>query len=150
MKLAVSAAASALIFAAPVVAAPGEDDPYAGGSSAYNAAATMVQIGRYERAAEMFEKVVSDEPKNPDAFNLLAFSYRKSGQYDASAAAYREALRLDPDHQLALSYQGELFLALGDIAAAEANLSRLDKICWLGCKAERDLEAAIAAAKAGN
>ena len=43
----------------------------------------------------------------------------------------------------ALEYQGELYLTIGDLDLAKANLQRLDKLCWLGCDEYDDLRASI-------
>ena len=74
---------------------------------------------------------------------MLGFSYRKSGNLDEAAKHYDKALGLDPKHKGALEYQGELFLMLGDKGAAEENLEKLDKICWLGCEELDELRTAI-------
>jgi len=83
-------------------------------------------------------------PQDADIHNLLGFSYRKTGDLARAASHYEAALTLDPKHKGALEYQGELFLMQGNRAAAEANLAKLKKICWLGCDALEDLKAALA------
>ena len=57
---------------------------------------------------------------------------------------YKRALEINPKHKGALEYQGELFLMHGNKEAAQANLAKLDKICWLGCDVYDDLKKAIA------
>ena len=73
----------------------------------------------------------------------MGFALRKSGKFDAAELAYAQALRLDPHHRGALEYQGELFLALSDLTAAEANLARLAALCPGGCDERAELAAAI-------
>jgi len=57
---------------------------------------------------------------------------------------YERALWLDPDHRGALEYQGELFLLLGDVDKAEANLAHLEKVCPDDCEEAEELAEAIA------
>ena len=50
-------------------------------------------------------------------------------------------------------YQGELFLKLGDLSAAQQNLARLEKLCLANCKEFAELKRAIAdftATRVGN
>ena len=56
---------------------------------------------------------------------------------------YDKALAMDPSHKGALEYQGELFVTLGQIDKAKANLARLNRICLFGCEEYDDLKAAI-------
>ena len=45
---------------------------------------------------------------------------------------------------------GELYLTLNQPDEARALLEKLDSICWLSCKEERELKAAIEAWEAAN
>jgi tetratricopeptide (TPR) repeat protein len=65
-------------------------------------------------------------------------------------AMYTEALAIDPDHQGALEYQGELFLKMGDQESAQANLQKLLELCPDGCEALATLETAIEKFKDGT
>lgn len=71
---------------------------------------------------------------------MLGFTARKSGNLTAAGDFYEQALAINPRHTGALEYQGELFIQLGKIELAKANLEKIDKICWLPCNAERDLK----------
>ena len=86
------------------------------------------------------KKINTDEA---DRLNLLGFTARKSGNLTAAGDFYEQALAINPRHTGALEYQGELFIQLGKIELAKANLEKIDKICWLPCNAERDLKKAI-------
>ena len=136
----------ATIFASlPAVAAGGGD--YSSTTSkrpaAYNEAVALIKAGNYLDAISKLKKAEQSAKDDADIQNLLGFSYRKSGNLDEAAKHYDKALGLDPKHKGALEYQGELFLMLGDKAAAEDNLAKLDKICWLGCKELDELRTAI-------
>jgi Flp pilus assembly protein TadD len=85
--------------------------------------------------------------QDPDVYNLLGFSLRKTGDLKQAATYYAKALDFDPSHKPALEYQGELFLQMGDLAAAKANLLKLSGLCPSGCEERSDLERAIAGYK---
>lgn len=87
------------------------------------------------------------DPRNADAFNNLGYSHRKLGKRDKALISYAEALRRDPKHLGALESQGKLFLELGDVPRAEANLDHLGRLCGR-CETYRDLAETILAHKA--
>ncbi len=68
-------------------------------------------------------------PKSADGWNLLGYSYRNHGDLKLSEAAYDHALKLNPNHINALSYQGVLYVKLGQLDDAKANLAKIAKIC---------------------
>ena len=103
----------------------------------------LIKLEKFAEAHKMLKKmkkVITDEA---DRLNLLGFTARKSGDLNTAGDYYQQALALNPKHTGALEYQGELFLQLGKIDLAKANLAKIDKICWLPCNAERDLKKAI-------
>jgi hypothetical protein len=65
------------------------------------------------------------------------------GDYGNSKIFYEEALAIQPNHKLALEYQGELFLSLHDINSAQSNLIKLEALCPEGCDELQDLGAAV-------
>ena len=140
---------TSLVFATifvslPAVAAGGGDySSTASKSAAYNKAVALIKAENYLDAITKLKKAKQSAKDDADIQNLLGFSYRKLGNLDEAATHYNKALDLDPKHKGALEYQGELFLILGDKAAAEDNLEKLDKICWLGCDELDELRAAI-------
>ena len=88
--------------------------------------------------------------KTPDVFNLLGFSYRKSGDLANAATYYGKALDFDPNFKPTLEYQGEMYLQQGDLEHAKANLAKLTTICPDGCDEREDLEKAISDYKAAS
>jgi tetratricopeptide (TPR) repeat protein len=81
--------------------------------------------------------------QHADVYNLLGFSLRNQGDTRTAQTYYQKALEFDPDHKGALEYQGELYVKLGDLARAEANLAKLVRLCPQGCEERADLEEAI-------
>ena len=67
----------------------------------------LVEDGVYETARKQFEKAVAQNPNDPDALNMLAFTQRKTGQIDNAFANYAKALRLRPDFPQAREYLAE-------------------------------------------
>ena len=62
---------------------------------------------------------------------------------EKSAYHYEQALEINPKHLGALEYQGELYIALGEVEKAKANLTKIDDICWTECSELRELKKAI-------
>jgi Flp pilus assembly protein TadD len=114
-------------------------DDYAAGKKAIDAK-------KWADAAASFKKVVAENPKNADAYNLLGYSSRWLGKYDEAFAAYDKALALDPRHKGALEYSGMAYLKVNQKAKAEEQLAKLKVIC-AKCEETADLAKAIAAYK---
>jgi len=110
----------------------------------FKAGRSAVYAGRFDTAIRLMKKVVKEEPKNADAHNYLGFSYRQTGKLDLAASSYKQVFAIDPNHKGALEYQGELFLKLGNVAKANQNLAKLEKLCPRGCKELNELRKAIA------
>jgi Flp pilus assembly protein TadD len=89
--------------------------------------------------------VVKAQPQNADAWNLLAYSERKTDKLDDAMVHYMKALSIDPKHRDAHEYIGELYLRLGDLEGAKKHLKRLDDICTFGCEQFDELKEAIEA-----
>jgi len=61
---------------------------------------------------------------------------------------YQQALLLNRRHRSAHEHLGELYLVLGEPAAAQQQLARLEDICLIPCVETGDLKRAIATYKA--
>ena len=134
----------------------------AAGSSTTGSAATQadqrnvergrqaVEAGDWERAAMFLERATESDPRNADAFNLLAYSYRHMGRLDDAFEAYGIALRLDPAHRGAHEYIGEAYLLVGDLATAEEHLATLKEVCGGPCEEADELAEAIARYRDGE
>ena len=96
------------------------------------------------RVAHTKLKAMAVKADEADRLNLLGFTARKSGNLNAAAEFYEQALKIHPRHRNALGYQGELYIQLGQIEKAKANLAKLEKICWMPCSAESDLRNSLA------
>jgi Flp pilus assembly protein TadD len=103
-----------------------------------------VEAKNWPAALGAFGKVVANEPNNPNGHNMLAYSYRKSGNLDMAFKHYNEALRIDPKHRAAHEYLGEAYLMANNLAKAEEHLKVLDGLCFFGCEEYSDLKKAVA------
>ena len=102
-----------------------------------------IERADYWAAISQLNNVVTSDPRNADAYNLLGFSYRKTKNFDSAERNYRRALRLDPEHKGALEYMGELYLETGRRAQAEELLALLKMLCPEGCEELDDLRQAF-------
>lgn len=128
---------------APPTAKPAADPTFA-------RAKAMIEAKDYKGALPLLQQVVAKEPKNADAYNLMGYATRKSGDPNGSLQYYNYALTLDPKHLGANEYIGEAYLMLDQPKQAEQHLARLDSLCMFGCVEQRTLKAAIASYKAGR
>jgi Tfp pilus assembly protein PilF len=116
----------------------------------YTRAKAMIEARDYANAVPLLQQVVAREPKNADAYNLMGFATRKSGNPNGSLQYYQQALAIDPRHLGAHEYIGEAYLMLDQPAQADQHLARLDSLCVFGCAEYRMLKTAIANYKAGR
>ena len=115
-------------------------------------APARAQLAQQRYAAAVVELKKVDGNNNADWHNLMGYALRKSTPPDLDGAQrhYDTALRLNPKHQGALEYSGELALMKGDLATAEARLAALSRLCSSPCEALDDLKQAIAQYKAAG
>ena len=102
------------------------------------AAESAINREEYKKAIVELNKILAEKPNHADAWNLLGFSARKSGDFKTAKTAYTKALSINPKHTQAMEYMGEMYLSLNQPAKAEELLSRLEKLCSYNCK-DRDL-----------
>ncbi len=115
-------------------------------------AAAQAHIKAQRWGAAIAELKRTDLQGNADWNNLMGYAQRKQTPPDLVAAQrhYDNALRINPQHQGALEYAGELALMKGDLATAELHLATLTKLCSSPCEPLDDLKQAVAKYKAGG
>lgn len=114
-------------------------------------ARAAIKANKWKDAQGELKVALVDDPKNADAHNLLAYSYRKQTTPDLPKAFehYGMALKLNPSHKGAHEYIGEAYLMDKRPAEAEKHLAELEKICGnKTCEEYADLSKALAAYKA--
>ena len=102
-----------------------------------------ISNGNYQLSIKYLLKAAKTSPDNPDVYNLLGFSHRKLDKVEDAFFYYQKALKLDPRHQGANEYIGELYLRTNNLKKAEEHLEVLDDICLFGCEEYDDLKDAI-------
>jgi Flp pilus assembly protein TadD len=127
-----------------------ESTPRAAADPNFARAKALIEAKDYQGALPLLQQVVAKDPKNADAYNLMGYATRKSGDPAGSLQYYNHALTLDPKHLGAHEYVGEAYLMLDRLADAEQHLARLDSLCVFGCAEYRMLKAAVANYKAGK
>ena len=80
---------------------------------------------RFGKARGKFEEAVKLDPDYFEAWNMLGFSARQSGDLKASFAAYDKCLAIKPDYDEAHEYRGEAYLMNGQIDLAKQELAWL-------------------------
>ena len=130
---------------------PAVSQPNAG--ERMNMAREAIKNKDWRKSMAELNLVVREEPRNADAHNLLAFSYRKQATPNLPKAFehYKTALSLNPKHKGAHEYIGEAYLMDKKPAEAEKHLVELEKICGnKTCEEYADLFKAIADHKTKN
>ena len=102
-----------------------------------------IEAKNWTAAIKKLSLIVEADPSSADAYNLLGYSFRNAGNAKRAMQAYNRALKLNPKHTGALEYQGVLYVKLGDLAKASANLAKLKTICGTSCEEYEDLAKAI-------
>ena len=120
-------------------------------------AADPMALARAHLAAQRWQPAIADLKKanasgDADWNNLMGYALRKQARPDLEGAQrhYDAALRINPTHQGALEYSGELALMKGDLPTAEARLAALAKLCSSPCEPLDDLKQAISRYKANG
>ena len=102
----------------------------------------------YKSALKTLKEYRKSKKKDADGWTLLAFTNRKLKKYSEAESLYTKALDLDPGNKIAIEYQGELFVELGRIEEANANLAKLRELCPNSCEELEMLMEYIAGNKA--
>jgi len=84
------------------------------------------------------------DPRNADIQNYIGYAHRRLRQFEPAMQHYQQALVLNRRHRSAHEHLGELYLVLGEPAAAAQQLAMLEDICLLPCVETDDLKRAIA------
>jgi Flp pilus assembly protein TadD len=147
-NLAVALAGVAWLAAAPAVAMM-STDPTPTKSRAYLDGERAVKAKDYAKAIPLLQQALNSDPRDADAYNLLGYSYRKTGNMQSALAYYQRALQLDANHRGANEYLGQLYVEMKELSKAEERLQKLAQLCQQRCEEYRDLKEAIDKAKAG-
>jgi len=115
------------------------------GDNAYISAVELINQGQYKNALESLEKSAYSFGPHPDILTYQGFANRKLGNHDLALNYYQQALAVDDSHRGANEYLGEFFVEKGDLASANKQLEKLEKICDFGCEEAEELRRWIVA-----
>jgi tetratricopeptide (TPR) repeat protein len=82
----------------------------------------------FKRALEQSEKAVSLDDRYHEAWNLVGYTARKTGDYEKAFKAYDRCLAIKPDYAPAREYLGEAWLDKGDAKKAKEQLVWLERL----------------------
>lgn len=109
----------------------------------YNQGQQLLAAGKFQEAEDTLETALAADPRNRAAFVSLARVAQKQKLFGKSIRLTNKALALEPNDLDALQVQGEAMVELGATARAQANLTKLQKLCPSGCKQVASLSSAI-------
>jgi tetratricopeptide (TPR) repeat protein len=98
---------------------------------------------RLEKSRDKLIEATTQDPANADAWNMLGFTRRKTGDRPGAFTAYWKCLGLKPDHIGAHEYMGEAYLEDGKLAQAKEELEWLKKKGNMATLETTNLTAAI-------
>lgn len=113
-------------------------------------AKTQSATKRLEKSRDKLAEAVKQDPTNADAWNMLGFTRRKTGDRPGAFDAYWKCLNLKPDHIGAHEYMGEAYLEEGKLAEAKQELEWLKKKGNMSTLETTNLTAAIDAYEKAN
>ena len=71
------------------------------------------KIGEPEKADEFFEKIIKDDPKDANSWDLYAYYHYKQGRIDEAIEYYNKAYQLDPENKGIAFRLGDAYFAAG-------------------------------------
>ncbi len=115
------------------------------------------RLGLFERAAEVYARLVDDNPVEPGARVNLGLANLKAKHYDEAVKQLSIAVDLQPGHKKAMGYLGLALLESGEVATArdwfaragsEAGVARCDEMLAAGSSAGAPVPASREASRA--
>jgi tetratricopeptide (TPR) repeat protein len=99
---------------------------------------------KFGKALKKFQHAADLDPKYYEAWNMVGYCSRQTGDLKRAFAAYDKCLEIKPDYEEAHEYLGEAYLKMGDLAKAK------EQLAWLksrGSKEAGELSEKIAQAE---
>jgi tetratricopeptide (TPR) repeat protein len=125
--------------AAPVAATPAPGDM----AAKLAVARKLILDGQYQAGIAAMQALGFDD--HPEIATYIGFAHGKLGRPDEARSWYDKALATNPNHLLALSFDGMLHADRGDLRRAQDNLEKLRKLCNANCNEYVALQAVLAA-----
>lgn len=128
------------------------EEAYAKGYAESEEAKALQKTGKEKDAKKKFGKalgrfrdIVESYPGYYEAWNMLGFCARKTGDLKRAFDAYEKCLSINPEYEEAHEYLGEAYVVAGDLVKAK------EQLAWLKTRSSEEaeeLEEAIAKAEA--
>jgi tetratricopeptide (TPR) repeat protein len=112
-------------------------------ASEFEQGRTAIDKKDWKGAIAHLQKALAEDKGNADIHSYLGYAYRNSGNWDEGIKYYTSALAINPNHKGANEYLGQAYLNRGNVALAEQQLAKLEKICGLDCKEYKMLQVAV-------
>ena len=100
--------------------------------------------GNLDAATDLLETALAVDPRNRQAYVVLAETSDARGLPGKAIRLYREALSLEPTDVAALQGEGQALVAKGAVSLAKANLAKIRTLCKGACPEATQLASAIA------
>ena len=109
----------------------------------YEAGKAAVAASDWAGAIVLMTRAAARDPDNANIQNYLGYAKRNNGDWENGIKHYRTALRLNPQHRGANEYLGHAYLLRGNMQLAQAQLTKLERICGRGCEEYASLSRAV-------
>jgi tetratricopeptide (TPR) repeat protein len=80
---------------------------------------------KFKKALGSFQEAVARSPEYFEAWNMIGYCSRNTGDLKKAFAAYEKALSINPNYDEAHEYLGEAYIMSGDLAKAKTELAWL-------------------------
>lgn len=104
----------------------------------------LLASSQFDAAVDALESALAVDPRNRNAYLVLARVAQAQKLPGKAIRLYAEALKLEPNDVNALTGQGEALVQRGAVERAKQNLERVKTVCRSACPQAAILAAAIA------
>jgi tetratricopeptide (TPR) repeat protein len=89
---------------------------------------------KFGKALKKFDRATELDSKYYEAWNMVGYCSRQTGDLKRAFAAYDKCLQLAPDYEEAHEYLGEAYLKMGDLAKAK------EQLAWLQARKSKEAD----------
>ncbi len=89
---------------------------------------------KFGKALKKFQHAADLDPKYYEAWNMIGYCSRQTGDLKRAFAAYDKCLEIKPDYEEAHEYLGEAYLKMGDLAKAK------EQLAWLKTRGSKEAD----------